>query len=205
MGFIGDIERLIADLWPLRVPIAIALIIITAIVLYVVWRRRWYRIALAHPRISVAVLVLILVVGLPVGYVLGSPLFIRTELVEEPPVTQAAAARTSVLLEGEFMGADEFHFGSGSAQLIETEPGVYVLHLSDFSVLNGPDLFVYLSPDPETWTEDAVNLGALKATDGSFSYEVPPDVDPDDIASAIIWCRAFAVLFATATFEAPTA
>jgi hypothetical protein len=43
-----------------------------------------------------------------------------------------------------------------------------------------------------------VNLGALKATDGSFSYEIPPELSADDIASAIVWCRAFGVLFASA-------
>ena len=28
---------------------------------------------------------------------------------------------------GEFRGADEFHFGEGTALLIETEPGVFVV------------------------------------------------------------------------------
>jgi hypothetical protein len=75
------------------------------------------------------------------------------------------------------------------------------LVLEDFSVQNGPDLFVYVSPDPDGWTEEAVNLGELKATDGTFSYEIPPEVSAGDIASAVVWCRAFSVLFATATLE----
>ena len=49
--------------------------------------------------------------------------------------------------EGMFKGADDFHFGRGKAQLIVTAPGVYTLRFEDFSVRNGPDLFVYLTPD----------------------------------------------------------
>jgi hypothetical protein len=201
---IGELERLLAQLWPLRVPLAVGVVVIAAIVLLVAYRRGWHRTVMAHPRLSIAVVVAFLVIALPLGWVLGSPLFIRSELIEEPPVAASADGSARVVLEGDLVGADDFHFGSGHAGLMEAEPGTYVLHLSDFSVQNGPDLFVYLSPDPDTWTPDAVNLGALKATDGSFSYEVPAGVDPAHIASAIIWCRAFSVLFATATLEPPS-
>jgi hypothetical protein len=202
MNLIGDSERLLAELWPFRVPIASGFLIVLVIVGFVVWRQGWYRIALDRPRASIAVVVLILVIALPIGWYAASPLFIRTELQEEAPVAAvtdgSVDAPLGVLLEGEFTGADDFHFGSGQAQIIETAPGELTLHLADFSVLNGPDLFVYLSPDPDGWTPDAVNLGALKATDGSFSYEVPDGLDAADIGSAIIWCRAFSVLFASA-------
>ena len=36
---------------------------------------------------------------------------------------------------------------SGTASIIEIAPGRYHLRLDDFSVRNGPDLFVYLSPE----------------------------------------------------------
>ena len=45
---------------------------------------------------------------------------------------------------GMFEGADDFHFGRGDALLIETAPGAYTLRFENFSVRNGPDLFVYL-------------------------------------------------------------
>lgn len=200
MEFIGDLERLLAQLWPLRVPIAIGALVVLVVLAFAIWQRGWYRIATGRPRAALVVAVLVLAIALPAGWVLGSPLFIRTELQEAPP-TAVTATAGGVLLEGEFTGADDFHYGSGLAQLIETSPGELTLHLDDFSVLNGPDLFVYLSPDPNGWTEDAVLLGALKATDGSFSYAVPEGLDTADIGSAIIWCRAFSVLFASAPLE----
>ncbi|MEX0800248.1 MAG: DM13 domain-containing protein [Dehalococcoidia bacterium] len=104
-----------------------------------------------------------------------------------------------VTLEGEFQGADDFHFGEGTALLIETAPGEYALRFEEFSVQNGPDLFVYLSPNPDGFDDDAINLGGLKATDGAFNYDVPPGTDVSQFKSAVVWCRQFSVLFAWAT------
>lgn len=108
----------------------------------------------------------------------------------------------STIASGVFAGTDDFHYGSGTASIIETAPGLYTLRLEDFSVRNGPDLFVYLSPDAAGYTDEALELGRLKATDGSFNYELPPGTDPADFASAIIWCKQFAHLFAVAPFVA---
>jgi Electron transfer DM13 len=107
------------------------------------------------------------------------------------PVTHAA---------GEFSGTDEFHFGRGTASLIEVEPGRYHLRLDDFSVRNGPDLFVYLSTAGDDYADDSLELGRLKATDGSFGYDVPPGTDVSAFRSAIIWCKQFSHLFAIAPF-----
>ena len=97
-----------------------------------------------------------------------------------------------------FAGADEFHFGEGTARLIETAPGRFTVRLEDFAVRNGPDLFVYLSPDPAGYADGAVELGRLKADRGNQNYEVPSGTDPSSVKSVVIWCKQFAVLFATA-------
>jgi hypothetical protein len=106
------------------------------------------------------------------------------------------------VLTGTFRGTDEFHFGEGTASIIETAPGRYTLRFEAFSVRNGPDLFVYLSPDAEGYADGALELGTLKATDGAFGYELPEGVDPADFRSAVIWCKQFAVLFAVAPLAA---
>lgn len=103
---------------------------------------------------------------------------------------------------GPLSGADDFHFAEGTAQLIETAPGVYVLRLEEFSVRNGPDLFVYLTAGPDEIDDSAINLGALRATDGSINYDVPPGTDISQFQSVVIWCRAFSVLFGSAPLTA---
>ena len=107
-----------------------------------------------------------------------------------------------VVSQGEFSGADDFHFGEGTASIIETEPGVFTLRFEDFSVRNGPDLFVYLSPDASGYADGAIELGRLKATDGAFGYRLPDGLEPIDVGSAVIWCKQFAVQFAVAPLEA---
>lgn len=206
MELIGELERLFAtSLYPLRVPIAIGLVVTLVALVWIARRRGWFAAARRHPGRTTALVLALLVVGLPVGWYLGSPLFIRTSLIEPVPSapapgTPATTARpvAGAARSGEFTGADEFHFGSGTASLIETAPGTWTLRFEDFSVRNGPDLFVYLSPNPAGYAQEAIELGTLKATDGEFNYEIPAGTDLEQVRSVIIWCKAFAVLFAVA-------
>ncbi len=289
MNLIGDLERLFAtSLYPLRVPIAIAVMAAIAGLLVLARRRGWFAAARRHPRRTGSVFALALVVGLPLTWYLASPLFIRTTLIEPPtaaaadsspsepgasngatqstgsadsteepessdagsrqpvptaatagaaatagtaatggagsPPTEPAATQPTptptdapatpgptpsptafepvVAASGTFRGADDFHFGQGTASIIETVPGRFTLRFEAFSVRNGPDLYVYLSPSAEGYADGVLELGTLKATDGSFGYELPAGIDPADFASAVIWCKQFAVLFAVAPFEA---
>jgi hypothetical protein len=118
------------------------------------------------------------------------------------PTPEPTPFEPVTLAGGSFRGADDFHFGTGTARIIETAPGRFTLRFEDFSVRNGPDLYVYLSPEAAGYADGALELGTLKATDGSFGYELPLDTDPAGYASAVIWCKQFAVLFAVAPLAA---
>jgi hypothetical protein len=120
-----------------------------------------------------------------------------------PVAMEEVAAPTpiqpGITASGMFKGADDFHFGRGDAQLIRTANGSYVLRFENFSVRNGPDLYVYLSTDPSgKRVEEGLNLGRLKATDGAFNYEVPAEIDLAHVKSVVVWCRQFSVQFAVA-------
>jgi hypothetical protein len=207
MTFVGDLERLFAEfIFPYRVPLGIGLALALAALAWLAWRQRWDRPVRRHPGRTLAVVVpLVLVLG-PLAWFLGSPLFIRSELVEVGPMASPADAGSegpaTIVLGGEFQGADEFHFGRGRALIIETAAGL-VLRFEQFSVLNGPDLHVYLSPSPDGYADGAIDLGKLKATGGSFNYDLPAGLELSSIASVVIWCQPFAVQFAHADLEAP--
>ncbi|MFL5777529.1 MAG: DM13 domain-containing protein [Chloroflexota bacterium] len=236
--FIGDLERLFAEsLYPNRVLIGLIAIAALAMLAVVAWRRRWDRVVRRHPLASAAAFAVVLVIVAPIGWYLGSPLFLSTTFDEPPPVAAAASieptplASTSAppgspaasatapltpttssspkpasLVErsGRFRGADDFHFGKGTARLIETSPGSFAVRLEDFAVRNGPDLFVYLSPSQDGYVDGAIELGRLKADRGNQNYQVPPGSDVTDATSVVIWCKQFAVLFAAANLdEAP--
>jgi hypothetical protein len=93
------------------------------------------------------------------------------------------------------------HPAAGIATVIRLAEGGRVLTLTDFDVDNGPDLRVYLVAGParsEREVDDFVDLGGLKGNRGNQQYEIPDRVDIDRYATAVIWCRAFSVLFARA-------
>lgn len=205
MSLFGELERIFATvIFPNRVLVAVGLVVMLGVLAVLARRQRWDRVVRAHPRRAVAILVPLLVVGLPIAWVLGSPLFIRTELVEPGPAVGAEASDAvgTLVSSGTVVGADEFHTGSGRVSIIEVTPGSHVVRFEDFSVLNGPDLFVYLSPDPAGYAPGAIELGTLKATDGAFNYELPAGLDPSAFGSVVVWCKAFEVQFAHAALTA---
>ena len=121
-----------------------------------------------------------------------------TPISTRPSTPDPTPFQATTLSSGSFTGTDDFHFGNGTASIIETSPGRYHIRLEDFSVRNGPDLFVYLSPSADGYAKGALEVGKLKATDGSFGYDLPAGTDPSSYRSAIIWCKQFSHLFAVA-------
>lgn len=164
-----------------------------------------------HPRMSVAVAAPVLIFSLVAGNYLLSPLWERNELIEASPLDgnsvnsgfeMGVEVGPRTVLKGMFKGADDFHFGSGDALVIQSKPDEYVLRLENFSVRNGPDLYVYLSRDVRgDKVEEMLNIGRLKATDGAFNYEIPPEIDLRQVKSVVVWCKQFSVKFASAPLE----
>lgn len=224
---IGELlEPITSRLYDWRIEIAIGSIVVFVVLAVLAARLGWLDAARRHPIRATTLAVAFLAVALPVGWYMASPLLYTTSLVEAAPTGRPATAAPTIeptasappastastapsptpfepitLASGEFTGTDEFHFGRGTASIIELEPGRYHLRLDDFAVRNGPDLFVVLSPDAEGYTDDSLEVGRLKATEGAFGYDLPEDVDPSAFRSALIWCKQFAHLFAVAPFE----
>ncbi len=118
--------------------------------------------------------------------------------------TSAPARRDNNLLRsGRFESVR--HEARGDVKAIELAKGGRVLTLTNFEVDNGPDLRVYLVAGPaesEGQVDDVVDLGGLKGNVGNQQYEIPAEVDLGRYATAVVWCRAFSVLFARAPLRA---
>jgi hypothetical protein len=109
------------------------------------------------------------------------------------------------LVNGAFTALD--HPGSGRAAVVELAEGGRVLTLTDFETDPGPDLRVYLTAGDPAAGEDIgefVDLGVLKGNVGDQQYELPDDVDLDELSNVVVWCRAFSVGFTSAPL-APSA
>jgi len=91
---------------------------------------------------------------------------------------------------------------------IVTEDGQRYLELEEsFTTAEAPDLFVLLhkSEVPGSYEADEyVNLGELQQLSGTQRYAIPDDVEIDEYASAVIWCREFDVTMGYASLDGST-
>ena len=112
----------------------------------------------------------------------------------------APAAAGMLVASGELVGADSFHAGSGRVLLLRGPDGTGLLRFEDYEVRNGPDLHVFLTPDPagDVHAAGAVDLGEVRATRGNVNYELSPGADLESLRFAVIYCVPFRVVFATA-------
>jgi electron transfer DM13 len=232
MEWLGDLgSAFFSALYEYRLLVAGASVLAAAVFAWIAWRRHWVAVARRRPGRAAAIGVPVLAVAIPLAWYVASPLVLSATVDEpapiaiasrapsppgapsseapEAPVASSAPAPSDpapppLALSGAFHGSDEFHFGRGTARLIETAPGEYVVRLEDFEVRNGPDLYVYLSPDPAGYAKGAIEVGRLKADKGNQNYVVPAGAldDPARAGSVVIWCKQFSHLFATAPLAA---
>jgi len=109
-------------------------------------------------------------------------------------MTETEMEAQAVTRQGAFVGADSFHQVSGRAIVL---PAAKTVRLENFKSINGPDLRVSVI----TKSGQRVDLGALKGNVGNQNYGYGANLNPNDIASIQIWCRAFNVTFGTAVLN----
>ncbi len=138
----------------------------------------------------------LLVVAAAVAWYLASPLFIVTRGDETVP-----QGFTTVVLRGTFVDGEPGHRASGQV-LILTDGTSFVARLANVSVTNGPDIHVFLAKGARVTAGD-VDLGSVRAMEGSSNYAVSGGVDPRTFAYVVIWCVPFSVQFGYAALAPP--
>jgi hypothetical protein len=166
-----------------------------------------------HPARSAGALVTFAALS-AIAWYLVSPLFVRTYMDEALPspapslnTSGGFSSTTGVLKEagptvgprvvrsGELGYVDAIHNGKGPVLIVDVGDRK-VVRFEGVMLTNAPDVHVYLSKETGgRWDErTSLYLGALKATNGSFNYEIPAGTDVGTYRSVVIWCRAFGVL-----------
>jgi hypothetical protein len=100
---------------------------------------------------------------------------------------------------GAFVDLNTGHRVSGKVVLLEDSQNKRTLRFEEFSVVNGPDVNVYLSKTSSF--KDVIDLGNLKATSGNVNYELNAGIDTKEYKYVLIWCVEFAVLFGYAEIK----
>lgn len=143
------------------------------------------------------------VLGTGFGVALGFFLF---PFVFPPPPgmeTIAEEDRAALVATGTFIHADPsdpIHYGAGTVSVYEKA----VFLEPDFKVGPGPAYHVYLVPKAAVRASGDVvdtmyvDLGPLRAFEGSQRYPIPPGVDLAAYPSVVIWCERFSVLISPA-------
>jgi Electron transfer DM13 len=145
--------------------------------------------------IVVGLVVLVLAAGGAVAWFQPQKLFIDQRVDEAMPGAPVTVA------EGRFRSLG--HATSGRAAVLEVDGGRRFLRLDDLHTSNGPDLFVYLSATAadgprDSFDDDFLSLGRLKANQGNQNYEIGAGVRVDRYRSVVIWCRRFTYAFGAA-------
>lgn len=146
------------------------------------------------------------ILGTAAGFVLGIFFF---PYIFPPPVAMEQvvdADKKQIVATGMFIHAnpsDPVHYGRGAVTVYDD-----TVHLeSDFEVGPGPKFHVYLVPNRDitsaSQVEDTmfVDLGQLRAFQGSQNYGVPAGVNLSNYGSVVIWCEKFGVLISPATLD----
>jgi len=166
--------------------------------------------------------VIAILATLGIAWWLISPLFITKEVSEsiediapqasnDAPAQPAASVSESktpheaspttaleTVASGTFIGLER-HQAAGTAKLIKAQDSYTVRFEEDFTITNGPDLYVHLGKDGQY--DPNARLERLKGNVGAQNYAVPASVDISQYNEVWVWCRAFSIPFGKASLQ----
>lgn len=113
------------------------------------------------------------------------------------PVDENVDTTATLKYSGSFMNGP-YGTTRGEAK-VYLENGKLTLALENFSVNNGPDLYVYLSK--EVQPVNFISLGKLRSTNGNQLYDIAGTPDLTQYKYALIHCQQFNHLFGSAELK----
>jgi len=125
--------------------------------------------------------------------------------LDEPPLptmTESGAVRVG---SGSFYRIDQI--GTGTVTLYRLPDGTYALRFDDFFITANSELEVKLSSAEEPKSSEqflaapSALVSRLDITAGSLNFTLPPDVDPNQYHSVVIWCRLINSAYSAATLR----
>jgi hypothetical protein len=126
---------------------------------------------------------------------------IATETIKQRQQQQRNTTTAHSIMTGSFIGAgDGFHNSEGLARAIPLGDGSTILRLENFKSTNGPNVHLYLATDKAA--TNFIDLGRLKADNGSQNYNIPHGTNLAKYNMVLIWCKDFSVLFGSAQLKA---
>ncbi len=110
-------------------------------------------------------------------------------------------ANSIKLKKGVLSDGDPSHKSAGQVEVFQGTISK-TLQFTSFVGSTKPDVRVYLSTQA-TNIATAVELGPVKATQGSFNYTFDDKLDLSNYKYVVLWCKQFGVLFGKAELINP--
>lgn len=139
------------------------------------------------------------------GFALGIyalPILIAPEAPSEAQLdSMSEQIRYTAEFKRDLKDSDGFHWGEGTVSI-----GPQFITFKG-ELAPGPDYKLYLSP---TFVETEADFGRLKSTMTrvgnvdtfeNFIVEVPPNIDPSQFSSVIVWCETFGEFITAAKYK----
>lgn len=151
---------------------------------------------------GVAAAVVLALAAIPITAYVIVPQFVRSTVNEAAPgASQAPAAGASapgspaeatpvILARGELKRINTVDFGTGTVTVIRSGTQRF-LRFENVEIAAAPAQHVYLSDRGDGQPGSFTDLGTLKATSGSFNYDIPATVDLATVRSVVSWCLQF--------------
>ena len=167
--------------------------------------------------LAVAVAGLVLV-AIPVAAYIVVPALVRSTVTEKAPVAAPAAltvaspatgavvpspaAADTVLLRGDLRRINAVDFGTGHVTVLQVGDKRF-LRFENVEIAAAPVQHVYLSDRSDGQPGSFTDLGSLRATSGSFNYELPAGLDLATVHSVVSWCKQFNTTVTYAVLAVP--
>lgn len=127
-------------------------------------------------------------------------------------LNEAAPEEAQLLSTGSFSGKTGHHV-SGTVKILQSGDGFF-LRFENYNQTQGPDVFVYLTREPNPTSTSQVEGGLRVLLDsgadggestkvGTFNQALPANFDPAMYRGVAIWCDQFNVLFGNAALAPP--
>lgn len=102
---------------------------------------------------------------------------------------------------GDFMQGPYGNNVNGKAEIYEKDGIQTLVFNNNFTISNGPDLYVYVSKEQQP--SQFISLGKLKSVNGGQIYTFTGSVNFDDYKYAIVHCQQYNHLFSYALLQKP--
>ncbi len=145
-----------------------------------------------HPFLTALAALAFLGLGAPLLALVIVPNFVKSTFVEDLPADPhwSGSPAIETVRQGELVRISAADYGSGLVRIVQIG-SQRLLRFVD--IPGAPDMYGYLSDLTDGRPGTFIDVGKLKATNGSFSCAIDAGVDLTKVRSVVVWCKQFTV------------